>query len=65
MFDSITLIIITLVTAVLGMISFTHMFQLNSYKPKEQLKWYKKNINRIVPWVIIAAFFMFKYIYLE
>ena len=62
MFDSITLIIITLITAVLGMISFTHMFQLNSYKPKEQLKWYKKNINRIVPCVIIAALFMFRII---
>lgn len=60
MFTSVTLILITLFAAVLGLVCFTHMFQLNSYKPKEQLKWYEKNFKRIIPCVILAALFLFR-----
>lgn len=49
------LAIAVLLCGTLGIISFLHMFQLNSYKPKEQMKWYGKNITRIVPCVIILA----------
>lgn len=35
---------------------FLHMFQLNSYKPKVQLDWLKKNLNSLVPKTLLALF---------
>lgn len=61
MFDSVTLIIITLVMFVPGILNFIHMFQLNSYKPKEQLKWYKKNIKKLVPCILMTAIFAVRF----
>ncbi len=57
MLTSILLTITTLFTAVLGILNFTHMFQLNSYKPKEQLKWYKKNFRSVSYCIVIALIF--------
>ncbi|MCR4615926.1 MAG: UDP-N-acetylmuramoyl-tripeptide--D-alanyl-D-alanine ligase [Clostridiales bacterium] len=36
-------------------LSFMHMFQLNSYKPKVQLAWCRKNSRRFAPFIIDAA----------
>ena len=57
MLTSIILTIIMLALAFFGIWSFIHIFQLNSYKPKEQLKWYKKNFRRVTPCII--AFLLF------
>ena len=35
---------------------FLHMFQLNSYKPKVQLAWLKKNLNSLVPKTLLSLF---------
>lgn len=35
---------------------FLHMFQLNSYKPRVQLDWLKKNLNGLVPKTLLALF---------
>lgn len=35
---------------------FLHMFQLNSYKPKVQLGWLKKNLNSLIPKTVLALF---------
>ena len=54
MLESVFLFIIMLIFTALGTIKMLHMFQLNSYKPKEQIKWYKKNISKLLPFY--AAF---------
>ncbi len=56
MLTSVFLTITILCCAVLGTLQFIHIFQLNSYKPKEQLKWYKKYFSRLLPCVIIFVY---------
>ncbi|NLZ45250.1 MAG: UDP-N-acetylmuramoyl-tripeptide--D-alanyl-D-alanine ligase, partial [Clostridiales bacterium] len=46
---------IILFTGAFGILNFLHMFQLNSYKPKEQIKWYLKNPYRILPCIVILT----------
>lgn len=57
MFTSIIFTIIMLLMAFFGIWNFIHIFQLNSYKPKEQLKWYKKNFKRIIPCLFALLIF--------
>ena len=54
MLESIYLLAVTLVFVSFALIKMLHMFQLNSYKPHEQLKWYIKNKAGMFPFV--AAF---------
>ena len=59
MLESILVSITILFCGILGILNFIHMFQLNSYKPKEQLKWYLKNKGRVMPCVVlVVAFFI-------
>lgn len=58
MLTSVLLTITILFCAFLGTLQFIHIFQLNSYKPKEQLKWYKKYFSRLLPCVITFIYFI-------
>ncbi len=43
-------------------VSFMHMFQLNSYKPKVQLAWHRKNMRRFAPLLIDVIPFIVAFI---
>lgn len=58
MITSVLLCVSVLFCTSLGILNFMHMFQLNSYKPKEQHKWYMKNIGRLIPCFFLAAIFI-------
>lgn len=58
MLTSIFLILTVLCCAVLGTLQFIHIFQLNSYKPKEQIKWYKKYFSRLMPCMLIFVYLL-------
>ncbi len=55
MLFSVILILAALFCYIMGTLNFLHMFQLNSYKPKEQLKWYGKNAAQLVPCAVVIA----------
>ena len=48
-------ILISIVAYVLSAKTLVHMFQLNSYKPKVQNKWYKEHFGRIAANVVLAV----------
>lgn len=47
--------VLILYAGIFGILNFLHMFQLNSYKPKEHVKWYSKNPYRVLPCIIILV----------
>lgn len=62
MLNSILLTINILLFGTLGTLGLIHMFQLNSYKPKEQFKWYKKNPGRLFPYFLVLLYFIICYL---
>lgn len=58
MFLSIIFVLIMLSFSFFAVWNYLHMFQLNSYKPKEQLKWYKKNFKRLTPCLVAFLYYI-------
>ncbi len=54
---TVVLLCASVISTGLVLLSFMHMFQLNSYKPKVQLVWCRKNSRRFAPFIIdVIAF---------